>query len=285
MKKELGVVVLLFSLLAVMSYWPVKSDSALEAEIRSRTVKIEIVNHPYTVKASTVTVEEGLLKTKYSSKIPYTIQPLIDNDEENGGTIYGCTGTNVGHGYIITNAHCFEGEFKTRSIIVRKYEQSSYKPAILLSIDTKRDFALLYSKEYGQKTQPVKMATNLGMTDSIYLLGNPAQGDFIKGKSRVIGFMTVFTPKPMRYLRTMVWYPCDTGGPGFSGGGVYNSKGEYVGMHELGQQIPIFYDILSKLAGHEVQGPLCYAIPSQEFIDAGLDRPWEAHKRLSLTKH
>lgn len=279
MKRELLLVGLLASVLGAMFYWPVKSDQALEAEIRARTVKIEIVNHPYTVKTSTITpLEEAVL-----AKIPYTIQPLIDNDEE-AGTVYGCTGTKVGHGFIITNAHCFEAPHQDRDIIVKSYEQNSYTPVTLVSLNIKKDFALLKFNGF-DSTMPIKMSTNLHMGDSLYLLGNPAQGDFITGKSRVIGFMRIFTPKPMAYLRTMIWYKCDTGGPGFSGGGVYDSQGNYVGMHELGQQIPVLYDVLSRLAGHEIQGPLCYSIPAQEFIDAGLNKPWELHKRLPLTKH
>lgn len=184
--------------------------------------------------------------------------------------VAGCTGTLLSHNFILTNAHCFprHQEYKT---YIRRVNDQEYLPAVVVSSATTTDYALL--KFNGPDTsKQVDFTSKWHLGQEIILYGNPGIQDFVVGRSRIIGYSYIVTP--MHDLRTMYIYPCNQSAPGFSGSGIYNMQGEYMGTHELGQEIPVFAQVLSRIAGEPRQGPLCFAIPAGEAIHRNLDRPW-----------
>lgn len=229
--KKLGVILTLYGMLALMAYWPYRSNQDIELEIRNHVVEIN------------------------------TITPK--------GNIYGCTGTLLSHNYVLTTAHCFP-KLKPQ-VYIRRVNDKDFMTAVIVSSATKTDYALLQFKGLDKSNQ-VEFSKEWNLGDEIILYGNPGIQNFVLGHSRIVGY--VFVRSPMHKIRTMLAYPCNESAPGFSGSGIYNMKGQYIGTHELGEEIPILYQIATRLAGEPRQGPLCFAIPAKEAMERNLDRPW-----------
>jgi S1-C subfamily serine protease len=214
---ESSVFALLVSMIAFMFYIPDVSVRLAEREAKNRTVKILVYNG-------------------YS---------------EGQGS-----GTLISHNYILTSAHLFlPAEIKTK-IVFKRYEDEDFINAVVVSSDTKRDFALL--KFNGKDdVKPLKITPHWHMGEVLILLGNPIKEDFTFGHTKIVGLAIIMNP--WHYFRKMIIFPCDTGQPGFSGSGIYNTKGEFMGIFELGQ--PILH--------------ICFAIPSSEILERGLNQPWK----------
>lgn len=206
---------LLTFVISIMSLFPSKPSVELEKKLLERVVKISAFN-----------------------------------DEQTG---HG-TGTLLGNGYILTNSHLFP-EKGNVSVVFRRHTETENSPAVIISSDTKKDFAILRFKGAdATKALPITSKWKLG--ESIILLGNPGQQDFRFGHTRIMGL--TYIGNPFGYVRPMLIFPCDTGAPGFSGSGIWNLKGEYLGIFELYSQ------------GTD----MCLAIPAKEVMDLDLDQPW-----------
>lgn len=208
-------------------------------------------------------------KTSLETELEIRNHVVVINTLTPEGNVYGCTGTLLSHNYVLTNAHCFP-KLKPQ-VFIRRVNDKDFIDAVIVSSATKTDYALLHFNGLDTAKQ-VEFSKDFQVGEDIILYGNPGIQNFVLGHSRIVGY--VFVRTPMKKMRTMFVYPCNESAPGFSGSGVYNMKGEYIGTHELGQEIPIIYQIASRLAGEPRQGPLCFAIPAKEAMDRNLDRPW-----------
>lgn len=200
---------------------PPKGNEAIERKIEERTVKIQVI-------------------------------------PKNGFWMSQGTGTLIGHNYILTNSHLIDDRMGTPSmytIMFRKYSGVAFMPAVIISSDTKKDFMLL--KYIGKEDIPdLKFNADWHMEEPLVLIGNPIERDFVLGHSKLIAMSYIMNP--MGYMRTMLFFPCGPGKPGFSGSGVWNMKGELLGIFELSTNIGV-----------------CAAIPTKDILQEKLDKPWE----------
>lgn len=212
-----GVAIMLVGLAGIRNL-PVTKNKMTEEKIRQRTVKIE----------------------------------SFDNVHGSQGT-----GTLIGYNYILTNAHLFPKKVVgPLQVKFRRHTDNEYTTAVIVSSAPRMDFAILRFKGR-DATQPLPITANWKLGESLILMGNPVEGDFIVGHSRILGY--TYVPNPLDWLRPMIVFACDTGGPGFSGSGIYNLQGEYLGTFELGAPMM----------------DLCFAIPAKEVLSRRLNQPWK----------
>lgn len=145
-------------------------------------------------------------------------------------------------GYLITNTHVIEG---ARSIVVRLKNGESY-PATLIGKDNRTDLAVL--KIEAANLQPVILGDSNGLTvgELAVAIGNPLGelgGTLTEGIISALDRDIVVEGQSMQLLQTSAAV-----NPGNSGGGLFNSRGELIGI------------INAKSSGANIEG-LGFAIP------------------------
>lgn len=148
-------------------------------------------------------------------------------------------------GYIITNNHVIDGASK---ITVRLKNGTEYT-ASLIGTDSKTDLALLKIKAADLTTAVLGDSDRLRVGDSAIAIGNPLGklgGTVTQGIISALDRELVIDGKTMSLLQTDAAI-----NPGNSGGGLFNNKGELIGI------------VVAKSAGSNVEG-LGFAIPVNE---------------------
>ena len=152
-------------------------------------------------------------------------------------------------GYIITNNHVIEGAQK---VTVYLQDDSEYE-ATLVGTDAKTDLAVIKIEATGLPYATMGSSDNLVVGEDVVAIGNPlgelrgtATGGMVSALSREITFDD---GTQMRLLQTDAAI-----NPGNSGGGLFNGKGELIGV------------VNAKVASSSTEG-LGFAIP----IDSAKD--------------
>ena len=145
-------------------------------------------------------------------------------------------------GYIVTNNHVIDGANK---ITVRLKNGTTYT-ATLVGTDSKTDVALLRIKATGLSPAILGDSDGLKVGDTAIAIGNPLGqlgGTVTEGIISALDRELVIDGKSMTLLQTDAAI-----NPGNSGGGLFNDKGELVGI------------VVAKSSGSDVEG-LGFAIP------------------------
>ncbi len=158
-------------------------------------------------------------------------------------------------GYLVTNTHVIEG---ARSITVRLENGESY-PATLIGKDNRTDLAVL--KIEAANLQPVILGDSSKLTvgELAVAIGNPLGelgGTLTEGIISALDRDIIVEGQSMQLLQTSAAV-----NPGNSGGGLFNSRGELIGI------------INAKSAGANIEG-LGFAIPVNlvaEVVDQLID--------------
>lgn len=141
------------------------------------------------------------------------------------------TGVFVGPGLILTEHHVIEDASR---VLVLKHGKTEFIPAVVISSSSEKDLALVSIKDLTNDSVIVNPKVNLG--DSLWAIGNAGSKDFQVEETKLTG-ISIYILSSSTY-RTML--QMDNGDKeenekirhGFSGGGVFNSKGELVGLTE-----------------------------------------------------
>ncbi len=146
-------------------------------------------------------------------------------------------------GYLITNNHVING---ASTIQVRTSDGTTYD-AVLVGTDSKTDVAVLKINASGLRPVTFGDSDNLNIGETAVAIGNPlgelggtVTNGIISAKDRSI----TLDNQQMTLLQTNAAI-----NPGNSGGGLFNSRGELIGM------------VVAKSSGSDVEG-LGFAIPS-----------------------
>ncbi|WP_303014936.1 S1C family serine protease [Holdemania massiliensis] len=146
-------------------------------------------------------------------------------------------------GYLITNDHVIDG---ASTIQVRTSDGTTYD-AVLVGTDSKTDVAVLKINASGLTPVTFGDSDNLNVGETAVAIGNPlgelggtVTNGIISAKDRSI----TLDNQQMTLLQTNAAI-----NPGNSGGGLFNSRGELIGM------------VVAKSSGSDVEG-LGFAIPS-----------------------
>ena len=160
-------------------------------------------------------------------------------------------------GYIVTNNHVIED---ATSIMVRTSDGTSYS-AQLVGTDSRTDIAVLKIDATGLQPATFGNSDNLNVGDTAIAIGNPLGelgGTVTNGIISALDRTIVLDNEEMTLLQTNAAI-----NPGNSGGGLFNSRGELIGM------------VVAKSSGEDIEG-LGFAIPSnlvsqiaQELINNG----------------
>ena len=160
-------------------------------------------------------------------------------------------------GYIVTNNHVIED---ATSITVRTSDGTSYS-AQLVGTDSRTDIAVLKIDATGLQPATFGNSDNLNVGDTAIAIGNPLGelgGTVTNGIISALDRTIVLDNEEMTLLQTNAAI-----NPGNSGGGLFNSRGELIGM------------VVAKSSGEDIEG-LGFAIPSnlvsqiaQELINNG----------------
>lgn len=145
-------------------------------------------------------------------------------------------------GYIVTNNHVIDGASK---ISVRLKNGTTYT-ASLIGSDSKTDVALLKIGATGLKPVVLGNSESLKVGDTAIAIGNPLGqlgGTVTEGIISALDRELVIKGKKMSLLQTDAAI-----NPGNSGGGLFNNKGELIGI------------VVAKSSGSDVEG-LGFAIP------------------------
>lgn len=151
-----------------------------------------------------------------------------------GGSFQGA-GVLARQGLVLTVAHIFVDEntgklYPNPQLLVLKQGDIEFRPAILKFYSADKDIAILQFNDE-KAIKPLILTRKWAYGDFLSFLGNGDGGDFEAGHTRI---MAVDYIKRRSRVDPLFVYPCDTGKPGFSGTGLFNNRGELVGLFELG---------------------------------------------------
>lgn len=157
----------------------------------------------------------------------------------------------TGDGYIVTNNHVIDGASK---ITVTLKDGTSY-PAALVGTDSKGDIAVIKIDASGLQPAVIGDSSELQVGDLAVAVGNPLGqlgGTVTDGIISALDRQIDLDGKTMTLLQTNAAI-----NPGNSGGGLFNSKGELIGV------------VVAKSSGSGIEG-LGFAIPintAKDLID------------------
>ena len=143
--------------------------------------------------------------------------------------------------YILTNAHVVS-IFKHLSIVTNDIKNTRIEAEVIAS-DTLGDVGLLYVKDYDRPVVTLGDSDTIRLLDKVYSIGSPYGFINTLGIGQITGLKRELILPPYHAIIQV-----NTGiAPGNSGGALFNSKGEVIGLvyaamtlgHPLGFAIPI----------------------------------------------
>lgn len=175
------------------------------SEVNSGDEEKPVINTPF-AEEETIDIEE----VKNSCV-------MVSSSKREGDYIYGNQGSGVVIDYdkVLTCYHLTD-EGVTDFEIQYNDSDKNYI-ATLESIQPEKDLAIL--KPSKQDVKPVKLGTEIRLGEKIYIISSP------QGKKNVVTTGTVVAP----YYNGKILSSIQTK-PGSSGGGVFNTKGELIGI-------------------------------------------------------
>ena len=156
------------------------------------------------------------------------------------------------NGYIVTNCHVVEG---ASDITVRLKNGESY-PAKLIGSDSQTDLAVIKIEAEGLKVSPMGNSSALQVGEEAIAIGNPLGelgGTVTNGIVSALDREITVGNETMTLLQTNAAIS-----PGNSGGGLYNNKGELIGI------------VVAKASDSNAEG-LGFAIPIDIVKDVTTD--------------
>ncbi len=151
-------------------------------------------------------------------------------------------------GYIVTNNHVIEG---ASSVTVRLHNGESYEASIIGG-DSEKDVALIKIEASGLSPVVVGNSDNLVVGEETVAVGNPLGqlgGTVTNGIVSALDRELTIEGETMNLLQTNAAI-----NPGNSGGGLFNAKGELVGL------------VVAKSSGSNLEG-LGFAIPVNDVME------------------
>lgn len=149
-----------------------------------------------------------------------------------------------GDGHIVTNNHVIDGASK----ITVRLKDGSELEAKLVGKDSRTDIAVLKVESKGLKSASFGDSESLAVGEQVVAIGNPLGelgGTVTEGIISALDREIVIDGESMTLLQTSAAV-----NPGNSGGGLFNSKGELVGI------------VNAKSSGSDIEG-LGFAIPAK----------------------
>lgn len=151
-------------------------------------------------------------------------------------------------GYIVTNNHVIED---ATSVTVRLHNGESYEAAII-GADSEKDVALIKIEASGLSPAAIGNSDNLVVGEETVAVGNPLGqlgGTVTNGIVSALDREITIDGETMNLLQTNAAI-----NPGNSGGGLFNEKGELVGV------------VVAKSSGNNLEG-LGFAIPINDVME------------------
>jgi S1-C subfamily serine protease len=150
---------------------------------------------------------------------------VIFHEEKTTHEFYG----KVSYYYVLTNHHVIEDSIKDGILMIETANQRSFQSEII-AYDEKKDLAVIYFVYYSNKFKVAKLAeTSPSIGEVLVLIGNP------KGQKNTVTFgnfknITILGNGDIALAHNT------PGSPGMSGGGVFNTNLEIVGIHYRGMR-------------------------------------------------
>ena len=138
----------------------------------------------------------------------------------------GCSGTYVSGDTILSAAHCFD-EGQVVNIWVRNWDDNKSYPAEVIKLDAGHDLALLWVHgAHHHKYAKLGHAVKIGQ--DILCVGSPLGLEFLVSSGIVSQIDLVINGLTSKYIvhDAMI-------NPGSSGGGMFNAKGQLVGVNTM----------------------------------------------------
>ncbi len=178
------------------------------------------------------------------------------------GVIVGKFGTDLGEKgyYIITNAHVIQGSYTNMYIPVNVVLNDGTKyDTEVCEFDAKSDIAILKISEQSKELTVATWAnekTELLLGEQVIAIGNPLG---VLGGTVTIGHLSALSREILVDGNTMNLLQIDAAvNPGNSGGGLFNTRGELIGI------------VNAKISDTDVEG-IGFAIPHTEAYKSFLD--------------
>lgn len=159
----------------------------------------------------------------------------------------GCgTGTLMGNGFILSEDHVVKekifdmkltshgiemAELRRLKVVVLRPGSTDFISAVVINTNPKRDLAIL--KIQSSDSTPLVFTRNWVRGEKLYVVGNPFGIDFDYATVTITGVMPLVNAKgEFRDIITLD-NRNESIRPGFSGGALFNSEGQVVGLVEL----------------------------------------------------
>lgn len=149
-----------------------------------------------------------------------------DKEGKERTVLGGCSGTFVSKDEILSAAHCFNG-YTTINIWVRDIEGKSYS-AELIKLDSPHDLALLHVPGLHHKYAKIGKRVKIG--EEIINIGSPFNLEFLVSQGIVSALNVEIGDYKSLYTVTDAMI-----NPGSSGGGMFNKKGELIGVNTMSE--------------------------------------------------
>lgn len=168
---------------------------------------------------------EKVAKKALVTSVLLHLKGKIKDQEGKQHTIRGgCSGTFISEDKILSAAHCFESYTPT-NIWIRDIDGVSYV-AELIKLDSAHDLSLLQVS--GLHHKYAKLGKHLRVGENILNVGSPLNLEFLVSHGivsavnyEILGYQSLYT-----VTDAMI-------NPGSSGGGVFNSKGQLIGVNTM----------------------------------------------------
>ncbi len=168
----------------------------------------------------------------YDRAMAETVYLYWKEYDENGevtGTVSGSGIVLSSDGYILTNAHCVsDAQAAGESMTVEFSDGSTYE-SVIVGADTDTDVALLKIDAAGLQPAAIGTVKNVRPCQTVYVMGHPAQNlkftitsGIVSGLDRSVTFSDGTTLQLFQLDAAV--------NPGNSGGPVYDTQGNVVGM-------------------------------------------------------
>lgn len=181
------------------------------------------MNNYQIIRSSIITINIILFSTPIFAQL--SVGEIVESVAKSVVTIEtnNATGSGVildSSGIIVTNFHVIEGESEA---IIRLANGDEFTDIAVVDIDTVKDIALLKIKIFDESVSPFGNSNSLNIGDDVVIIGSPRGFQ----QSVTTGIVSAIRDSGDGYKLIQTDAAIS---PGSSGGGMYNSEGELVGI-------------------------------------------------------